>query len=355
MSSEEKMMRLVDEAEEAIAEGDAERALELAEEALALAPEDPWALLVKASALYAMDDLDADDDADDALAEAVDGPEADVGVLLYAANVLLGRPAADPGAGRHALELLARAAKEVPDDEDATAWRVDIARTRGRTYSQLDELEPSLRAFDDAYALAGDAADAELLAEVGIARFEMCRFDDAQAALSRAEAMDDQDPDVQLYLGLIAERAGDMAAAAQRFAKARRLDPDHFPVPVALSEDEFEEVVAEALAKVPEEVQRALANVPLIVQPMPELDDLVGPPALSPLSLGMFKGPVEPGAAAARVENTLPNEIHLYQTNLERFCATREELVQEVEQTLLHEIGHFVGWDEDDLHARGLH
>jgi predicted Zn-dependent protease with MMP-like domain len=353
MSIESKVERLCDEAADACRAGEYEEALALAEEALTLLPDDPWALLAKAEALFGQDELEDEEEADETIAAAVRSSEGDVAVLLRAADVLLSRPV--PYSSERALELLTKAGKAAAGEEDETLLRVDIARLRGRAFSMLDDLESSQRSFEEALTLAGDAADVELLAEVGIARFEMRRFDEAQAVLLRAEGSGEEDPDVQHYLGLIAERAGDGTLAARRFQRARRLDPDHYPTPFELSDAAFEEVVAEALAKVPAEVQRALENVAIIVQPLPELEDLAGPPALSPLSLGMFKGPVGPGAEAARVENALPSEIHLYQTNLQRYAASREDLVGEIEQTLMHEIGHFVGWDEEDLHSRGLH
>ena len=50
----------------------------------------------------------------------------------------------------------------------------------------------------------------------------------------------------------------------------------------------------------------------------------------------------------------LPPAIFLYQKNLERSCRTRAELIEQIEVTVLHEVGHLVGLDEDDLEARGL-
>jgi predicted Zn-dependent protease with MMP-like domain len=44
----------------------------------------------------------------------------------------------------------------------------------------------------------------------------------------------------------------------------------------------------------------------------------------------------------------------LYQRNLERFARDREELVEQIRITLLHEVGHFLGLDEEQLRERGL-
>jgi predicted Zn-dependent protease with MMP-like domain len=50
----------------------------------------------------------------------------------------------------------------------------------------------------------------------------------------------------------------------------------------------------------------------------------------------------------------MPNTLYLFQNNLERLCTTRAELEEEIRVTALHEIGHHLGWDEDDLAERGL-
>ena len=49
-----------------------------------------------------------------------------------------------------------------------------------------------------------------------------------------------------------------------------------------------------------------------------------------------------------------PSSIVLYQENLQRFARTREELVDEIAITLQHEVGHFLGLDEEELEKLGL-
>ena len=45
----------------------------------------------------------------------------------------------------------------------------------------------------------------------------------------------------------------------------------------------------------------------------------------------------------------LPDRITIYQRNIERICRSRREIVEEIRTTVLHEIGHHFGLDEDDL------
>lgn len=351
MADQEKLDRLCDQAEGALEEGNGDEALELAEEALAIAPKSARALLVKAEALFL---IEAPEDAEEALEACVKAAGEDGRMIAQAANVLMDWSSDDHEAVDRALGLVRRAAKVKPTGDDPMLPS-DLAWLEGRAFAMLDDLESSLASFERAVSLAGEAAEDDLLVELGLARLEMRKFDEARQVLERVARHTPDHPDAQHYLGLLAERAGNDAMARKLFERARELDPDAYPTPVHLTAEEFEQAVEAALAKVPEEVREALANVPIIVEPLPELDDLAGPPALSPLSLGMFRGPVGAGAVAAQVTNALPNEILLFQANLERYAGTREELVEQIEQTLLHEIGHFVGWDEDDLYDRGLH
>jgi len=50
----------------------------------------------------------------------------------------------------------------------------------------------------------------------------------------------------------------------------------------------------------------------------------------------------------------LPPIIYLFQRNLERACEDESELTEQVRITLYHEIGHFLGFDEDGVDAMGL-
>jgi predicted Zn-dependent protease with MMP-like domain len=73
-------------------------------------------------------------------------------------------------------------------------------------------------------------------------------------------------------------------------------------------------------------------------------------PPLSPSSVGFF----DPEPLAEALGPGQPVRIYLYRKNLEISCFSEEEMVDEIGVTLLHEIGHHLGLDEDDLQARGL-
>ena len=49
----------------------------------------------------------------------------------------------------------------------------------------------------------------------------------------------------------------------------------------------------------------------------------------------------------------LPDKITLFQRPIEKICGSRDEVVEEVRKTLLHEVGHYLGMDEEYLHRLG--
>lgn len=103
------------------------------------------------------------------------------------------------------------------------------------------------------------------------------------------------------------------------------------------------------LRALPGEIRMAAAKVPVSMEEKPgagEMDHgLIGD------ELGLFEGPAmadEPDA------HELPR-IRLFLMNLwEWVDGGEEDFRDEVATTFLHELGHFLGWDEDDLEQRGL-
>ena len=49
-----------------------------------------------------------------------------------------------------------------------------------------------------------------------------------------------------------------------------------------------------------------------------------------------------------------PNTIYLFQRNIERVARDREDLVEQIRITLYHELGHYLGFEEEDMDGLGL-
>jgi predicted Zn-dependent protease with MMP-like domain len=137
-------------------------------------------------------------------------------------------------------------------------------------------------------------------------------------------------------------------------AQARAAAPEAFPPEVALTGPDFRAEVDRALAELPAEDRRALRGIPVEVADLPDLADLtLSEPPLSPSILGLFRGP--PADEACLPEDGDPcRSIVLYRKNLCRFARDRAELDRQIRVTLVHELGHLRGEDDDALRDRGL-
>ncbi|NHC47471.1 metallopeptidase family protein [Motilibacter aurantiacus] len=107
---------------------------------------------------------------------------------------------------------------------------------------------------------------------------------------------------------------------------------------------EFEELVADALDQIPEQLGRLMRNVAVVVEEEPPEDD--------PELLGLYEGTplTERGEWYTGV---LPDKISVFRGPLLRMCETREEVVEEVLVTVVHEVAHHFGIDDDRLHELG--
>jgi predicted Zn-dependent protease with MMP-like domain/Flp pilus assembly protein TadD len=347
-----EVVRLLEAAGDAIEGARFEEALARADEAVAIAPRSVAALHHRAAALV---ELGRVEEARAAYERALGEAKDDVAVLLGAADLLVNR-LDDAGDDRARLERgleLARRGGRLARRSGDAPLAGELAWIEGAALNQLGRPEEALVRLAEAEEELPDAV--EILLDKGIALYELCRWSEARKALLGAERLDPDEPWVQHNLGLVAERLRDSEEARRRFARARRLGPEAFPAPISLTAEAFDRAVEDALAKLPEQVRRYLANVAITVEELPSEDDLrAADPPLSPAILGLFRGSPYGRNDAVDPWTHLPSSIVLFQRNLERAARTREELIEQIGVTLVHEVGHFLGLDEDELYLRGL-
>lgn len=108
--------------------------------------------------------------------------------------------------------------------------------------------------------------------------------------------------------------------------------------------EEFEQLVSEAIDLVPEELLALLDNVVVLVEDEPPEgeDDLLGLYDGTPLT-------ERDGWYTFRE----PDRIFIFRGPLQRMCADRDELVEEIGITVVHEVAHHFGIDDDKLHEWG--
>ena len=115
----------------------------------------------------------------------------------------------------------------------------------------------------------------------------------------------------------------------------------------ALAEDE----IAATREELPDELAAWAAGIPVALHLQPPLEVLGE--EFEPDILGLFVGP--PHGENSGHGNDVPAQIHLFLTNLWEFAEADEAaFLDEVRITYLHELGHYFGWDEEDLSARDL-
>lgn len=119
---------------------------------------------------------------------------------------------------------------------------------------------------------------------------------------------------------------------------------------INLSHREFVRLVRQAYRQLPSEVRQGLTNVDIAVddESGPVDSDMAGEEADL---LGLYEGVPLPERQGG--DPSLPDCITIYRRPILRSCATRAEVVREIRVTLWHEVGHYLGMSEADLHRLG--
>jgi len=332
---------LLEQASRDFEKGRFEDALECAREAARVDPQSVAAHHFRGAALTELGHVD---EARTAYARALALDPDDPEVLRSAADLHVRRLG-----GRDDLELALaytrRAFQRAHRMKDRALLK-DLHLLEAMALDDLGRPGEALAAASKAVEL--DGKDREARREKGVALFELCRFDDAKADLAKLTA---EEPDAwaEHYLGLIAERAQDDVAAAAHFARAQKLDGEAFRPTAAPTVSAFARVVQEEVTRLPSPIQAGLKRSNFAVVDLPDVRDLTATdPPLSPGILGLFRPQADGSGTREKPA------IFLYRKNLSRAAHNDDELRREVRDTLIHEIGHLNGEDDDQLRDRGL-
>jgi predicted Zn-dependent protease with MMP-like domain len=259
----------------------------------------------------------------------------------------LAEEALDRGDPEGALDLCA----EVLEVDQAHPGALFLAAEAHRDLRELSAAETRYR--DAVRAAPGHAAS---WSGLGAVLFDQLRFDEARAAALRAIRIDAGNAEAYRVRAMVRERRGDRAGAKRDFRRAYLLDPEAFPLPVPLDDATVEAIVEECVRSMHPSVREYLRQVAILLDEVPD-DEILrqwDPPAPPGEILGYFSGTSLADRSTGDPWSNLPSAIVLFRRNLERIAFDRERMLEELRITVMHEVGHFLGLDEDDLEERGL-
>jgi predicted Zn-dependent protease with MMP-like domain len=250
----------------------------------------------------------------------------------------------EEGDVEHALEEAEGLAREHPRDSD-TLLALAAARFESELYRQALESVVQARGVgvqDETLALGIE----------GSCHYELGELEMGRECFEKLVELDPERAEAWYDLSCTAEHLGDAVTAARAERKAAELDPDNFSVARRHTPEEFDDILQQAIEALPDELQEQLEEVPVVVQPLPTRE-MLGENGISPDTLGLFVGDnqLEESVLNAPTE---PQALLLFQRNIERLAMDDEDLVEQIHVTLYHELGHLLGWEEEDMEEHGL-
>ena len=129
--------------------------------------------------------------------------------------------------------------------------------------------------------------------------------------------------------------------------------PSHPATLIAMERSHFERLVVEAYRLIPQELLAYLENVDVVVDDGPSWDQLAGHQIEEgEILLGLYEG--VPLTDRDEYGMVLPDKITLFQDSIESICSDRDEVIEQIRLTVVHEVAHHFGIDDDRLHELGV-
>ena len=113
---------------------------------------------------------------------------------------------------------------------------------------------------------------------------------------------------------------------------------------------QFEALVDRAMRKLPRNFKEKIKNVAVVVEDWADDETLAEMGIEPPDTLyGLYRG-IDITRRDSGYGNVLPDTVTIYQGPIEEDCDDEEEMAQLVRETVIHEIGHYFGLDDDTMH-----
>jgi len=199
----------------------------------------------------------------------------------------------------------------------------------------------------------GDDVDAAVATQVTKA-WNAFRLGDAEAGIAAARAglvVNARHGALWHVLGACHERAGRLGRADRCFHRAAHAHDQPQAMPYRITWSRFCALVERTATSLPAPLAAAFGEVTLVLADYADatlLDD-----EDERELLGVFTGPTRAERSPAATDMELTPRVHLFRRAHEHSCSTREEFTAEVRSTVIHEFGHYLGYDEDELENLG--
>lgn len=233
-----------------------------------------------------------------------------------------------------------------PTGDDQAFWD---ALDRVEECLAEDDLTSAQVALREAQKLGGSEDPDVLYAEACIV-WQASGVEAAVPWLERVIAGDPEHADAHYALGCAAEERGEHPRMVEHNLRVLALDARddrRARLGQRAELDHIEAVARELLNGLPDPFAERLTHVPVVLERRPSRDLVKD--GFDPRALGLFEGPTH-----GDTHTPAPTRIVLYVNNLLADFPNGDELDEQVEVTLLHEIGHFFGLDEEDMVRLGL-
>ena len=120
----------------------------------------------------------------------------------------------------------------------------------------------------------------------------------------------------------------------------------------SISREQFQNLVLQALSDLPEDVRHSIQNVDVVVDDVASINQIAGTGIENAMDLlGLYEG--IPLTERYGYDMVLPDKVTLFQKPIESICDTQEQMAEEISKTLIHEIAHHFGLDDDHIDRLG--
>jgi predicted Zn-dependent protease with MMP-like domain len=124
---------------------------------------------------------------------------------------------------------------------------------------------------------------------------------------------------------------------------------------VLMDKTRFEMLVEKAFEELPQEFKSKIENVHVVVEDLPDENDLKGARVRNKyLLLGLYSGvPLGHRGVAYGVYPVVPDRIKLFRENIERVTNSDIEVEAKIREVLIHEVAHYFGMTDQEIRKAG--